>query len=42
MLKRRGDDGLTLSDRVWNLAGDMRAELTKVIRPAVLKGESIS
>lgn len=42
MLKRRGEDGLILSDRVWNLAGDMRAELTKVIRPAVLKGESIS
>ncbi|MGY6667015.1 hypothetical protein [Bacillus cereus] len=42
MLKRRGKDGLILSDRVWNLAGDMRAELTKVIRPAVLKGESIS
>ncbi|PRT35351.1 hypothetical protein [Bacillus wiedmannii] len=42
MLKREGTDGLVLSDRVWNLAGDMRAELTKVIRPAVLKGESIS
>lgn len=42
MLRRKGEDGLILSDRVWNLAGDMRAELTKVIRPAVLKGESIS
>ncbi|MDA2638214.1 hypothetical protein PDQ79_27425 [Bacillus cereus] len=42
MLKRRGEDGLILSDRVWNLAGDMRAELAKVIRPAVLKGESVS
>ncbi|MBO1582715.1 hypothetical protein [Bacillus sp. XF8] len=42
MLKRKGEDGLILSDRVWNLAGDMRAELTKVIRPAVLKGESVS
>lgn len=42
MLKQRGEDGLILSDRVWNLAGDMRAELAKVIRPAVLKGESVS
>ncbi|PGA33982.1 hypothetical protein [Bacillus wiedmannii] len=42
MLKRKGADFLVLSDRIWNLAGDMRAELAKVIRPAVLKGESVS
>ncbi|MDM5188611.1 hypothetical protein QUF99_15180 [Bacillus sp. DX4.1] len=41
-LKQAGTDGLILSDRVWNLAGDVRAELTKVIRSSVIKGESVS
>lgn len=41
-IKRPGEDGLILSDRVWNLSGDMRDRLSSVIRPAVLKGESIS
>ncbi|MDZ5608565.1 hypothetical protein U2I54_16060 [Bacillus pseudomycoides] len=42
MIKRPGEDGLILSDRVWNLSGDMRDRLSSVIRPAVLKGESIT
>ena len=41
-IKRPGEDGLILSDRVWNLSGDMRDRLSSVIRPAVLKGESIT
>ncbi|MFJ8521399.1 hypothetical protein [Bacillus cereus] len=41
-IKRPGEDGLILSDRVWNLSGDMKDRLSGVIRPAVLKGESIS
>lgn len=40
--KRFGDDGLVLSDRVWNLAGDQRAELSKVLRSGVLRGESVN
>ena len=36
VLKRPGEDGLILSDRVWNLSGDMRDRLSIVIRPAVL------
>ena len=42
VIKRTGEDGLVLSDRVWNLSGDMRDRLSSVIRPSVLKGESIT
>lgn len=40
--KRFGEDGLVLSDRVWNLAGDQRAELSKVLRSGIIKGESVN
>lgn len=40
--KRFGEDGLVLSDRIWTLAGDQRAELSKVIRSGILRGESVS
>lgn len=42
VMRQQGDDLLTLSDRVWNLAGDMRAELTKVVRADILKAEAVS
>lgn len=42
VIKRPGEDGLVLSDRVWNLSGDMRDRLSSVIRPSVLRGESIT
>lgn len=42
VFKRFGEDGLVLSDRVWRLSGDMRDELSKVIRSDILKGEAVS
>lgn len=42
VINRFGDDGLVLSDRVWNLAGDMRDELSKTLRAGIIRGESVS
>lgn len=42
VIKRYGDDGLVLSDRVWRLSGDMRDELSKVLRADIIRGESVS
>jgi hypothetical protein len=42
VVKRFGDDGLILSDRVWNLSGEMRDELSKVLRADILRGEAVS
>lgn len=41
-MNRKWSDGLILSDRVWNLSGDLRDELSKVIRSAVIRGDSVS
>lgn len=42
IVTQKGSDLLNLSDRVWNLSGDMRAELTKVVRADILKQEAVS
>lgn len=42
MINRLGDDDLVLSDRVWNFAGDQRAELSKVIRSGIIRGDSVN
>ncbi|MEH7456324.1 hypothetical protein V7183_03585 [Bacillus sp. JJ1127] len=42
LINREGTDGLILSDRVWNLAGGLRDELSKKIRSSIIRGESIS
>jgi hypothetical protein len=42
VVKRFGEDGLILSDRVWRLSGDMRDELSKVLRADILRGEAVS
>ena len=42
VIKRFGDDGLVLSDRVWGLSGEIRDEISTVIRSGVIKGESVS
>lgn len=42
VIKRFGDDGLVLADRVWRLSGDMRDELSKVLRADILRGEAVS
>lgn len=40
--KRFGDDGLVLSERVWGLSGEIRDELSKVIRSGIIRGEGIN
>lgn len=42
VVNRFGDDGLTLSDRVWNLAGDQRDALSKTLRSGIIRGDSVS
>ncbi|MBW3113493.1 hypothetical protein KYJ26_16690 [Bacillus sp. MCCB 382] len=42
VINRFGDDGLVLSDRVWNLAGDQRDALNKVLRSGIIKGENVT
>lgn len=42
LAKRTGPDGLILSDRVWNLAGDHRDAIGKVLRRGILRGDSIA
>lgn len=39
--KRFGEDGLILSDRIWGISGDVRDDISKVIRSNVIKGEGI-
>lgn len=40
--KRFGADGLVLSDRIWSLSGEIRDELSTVIRSSLIKGEGIN
>lgn len=40
--RRRPADGLVLSDRVWRLSGDMRDEISKVLRAGIIRGDSVS
>jgi len=42
VINRFGDDGLILSDRIWNLAGDQRDALNKVIRTGIIRGDSVN
>lgn len=35
-------DGLVLSDRIWQLAGEQRDELNTVIRSGIIRGESVN
>lgn len=42
VINRFGEDGLVLSDRVWNLAGDIRDEMSKTLRTGIIRGESVS
>ncbi|WP_141431907.1 hypothetical protein [Bacillus sp. 03113] len=41
VINRFGDDGLVLSDRVWNVAGDIRDEMAKTLRSGIIRGESV-
>jgi hypothetical protein len=42
VVNRFGNDGLVLSDRVWQLAKSQRAELEQVIRSGIIRGESVN
>src|SRR5690625_1419169 len=39
---RFGDDNLVLSDRIWGLSGEIRDELTSVIRTGIIRGDGIN
>ncbi len=42
VIKRFGDDGLVLSGRIWGLSGEIRDEISTVIRSNIIKGEGIN
>lgn len=42
VIKRFGEDGLVLSDRVWGLSGEIRDELATVVRRGILRGDGIN
>lgn len=42
VVNRFGEDGLVLSDRVWQFSRGQRAELEQVIRNGIIRGESVN
>lgn len=42
VIKRFGEDGLVLSDRIWGLSGEIRDELSTVIRSGIIRGDGIN
>jgi hypothetical protein len=42
VISRFGEDGLVLSDRVWNVSGDIRDEMSKTLRAGIIRGEAVS
>lgn len=42
VVKRFGEDGLVLSDRIWGLSGEIRDEISTVIRSAIIRGDGIN
>ncbi len=40
LAQRTGPDGLTLSNRVWQFAGDQRAEMGNVLRRGIIRGDT--
>ena len=42
VVDRFGDDNLVLSERIWGLSGEIRDELTSVIRTGVIRGDGIN
>lgn len=39
---RFSEDGLVLSDRVWQFAGDQREAVNRVLRSGIIRGESVT
>ena len=42
VIRRFGEDGLVLSDRIWGLSGEIRDELSTVIRTGIIRGDGIN
>lgn len=42
VVRRFGDDGLVLSDRVWGTAGDIRDAIGASLRSDILRGETVA
>ncbi|MGF7045689.1 hypothetical protein J2T13_000149 [Paenibacillus sp. DS2015] len=40
LAEKTGPDGLKLSDRVWQFAGDQRAEMSNVLRRGIIRGDT--
>lgn len=40
LAQRTGSDGLTLSNRIWQFAGDQRAEIGNVLRRGIIRGDT--
>lgn len=40
--KRFGEDGLVLSDRIWGLSGEIRDDLSSVIRSGIIRGDGVN
>lgn len=41
VLRRFGDDGLVLSDRVWVMSGEIRDSISSVIRTGIIRGDGV-
>lgn len=42
VVKRFGEDGLVLSDRIWGLSGEIRDDISTVIRTGIIRSEGIN
>lgn len=41
VIRRFGDDGLVLSDRIWGTSGEIRDSISSVIRSGIIRGDSV-
>jgi|SRR5690625_158 len=42
VIKRFGEDGIVLSDRIWGLSGEIRDEISTVLRSGIIRGDGIN
>ncbi len=42
VVRRFGADGLVLSDRIWGLSGEIRDEISTVLRTGIIRGDGIN
>lgn len=41
VIRRFGDDGLVLSDRIWGTSGEIRDSISSVIRSGIIRGDNV-